>query len=207
MARVPPNKPSKHRKTPKSASNRPRESPTPSGSSATRSEQHERRDEETRSTERPLTQTPENQDNGGRRLNVSASTSSSSTSTCSSTPSSSTLPTVAALIPRVPRSDRDSSNRCLKPLNLASALNRVDPSVETSNIPRIDDFMQRLKTLFENQNQFFEKHMERAQRRENPAPPASKRLPKELLVSHRSFKLTLTTRPQLFEGWIALSTG
>ncbi|XP_068756053.1 uncharacterized protein [Montipora capricornis] len=50
--------------------------------------------------------------------------------------------------------------------------------------------MQRLETLFENQNQFFEKHM--AQRRENPAPPASKRLPKELLANVRDVYATLT---------------
>ena len=136
-----------------------------SGSTVTRSEQHGRRDEETCSTERP--QTPGNQDNGRQRLNVSASTSSSSTSTCFSTPSSSTPPTVAALIPRIPRSDRDSSNRCLEPLNLALARNRVDTSAETSNGPRIDDFMQRLESLFETQNQFFRKHIEWAQRQEN----------------------------------------
>ena len=187
MTRVPPNKPSKRRKTAKSTSNRSRESATTSGSSVTRSEQPERRDEEIRSTERPLTltdptQTAENQDNWGRRLNVSASTSSLSASTCSSTPSSSTPPIVGALIPRVPRSDLDRSNRCLEPLNLASALNRVNSSVETSNSPRIDDFMQRLEILFETQNQFFQKHMEGAQRRENVAPPASKRFSKELLV-------------------------
>ena len=68
MTRVPPNKPSKRRKTAKSTSNRSRESATTSGSSVTRSEQPERRDEEIRSTERPLTltdptQTAENQDN------------------------------------------------------------------------------------------------------------------------------------------------
>lgn len=178
MARVPPNKPSKHRETAKSASSQPRESASTSGSSVTRSEQHERRNEETRSTERPLTQTPESQENGERRLNVSTST--SSTSTCLSTPSS------AALIPRVPRSHHDTSNgrRYLEPLNLASALNRVDMSAETSNSLHIDDFMQRLETLSETQNQFFQKHMERVQRRENPAVPASKHLPKVLLVSH-----------------------
>ena len=193
MARVPPNKPSKQRKTVKSTSNLPRESATTSGSSVTRSEQPEKRDEEIRSTERPLTltdptQTPENQDNGGGRLNVSASTSSLSTSTCSSIPSSSTPPIVGALIPRVPRSDLvDSSNRCLEPLNLASALNRVYSSAETSNSPRIDDFMQRLETLFETgakTSSVFQKQMEGAQRRENLAPPASKRLPKELVVKY-----------------------
>ena len=68
VSRVPPNKPSKHRKTAKSTSSRSRESATTSGSSVTRSEQPERRDEEIRSTERPLTltdptQTAENQDN------------------------------------------------------------------------------------------------------------------------------------------------
>ena len=187
MTQVPPNKPSKHCKTAKSMSNRSRESATTSGSNVTRSEQPERCQEEIRLTERPLsltdpTQTPENQDNVGWRLNVSSSTSSLSTSMCSSTPTGLMPPIVGALIPRVRRSDLDSSNRCLEPLNLATALNRVYSSVETINSPCIDDLMQRLETLFETQNQFFQKHIEGAQRQENLAPLASKRLPKELLV-------------------------
>ena len=142
-------------------------------------EQHQSCDEEILSTERPLTltditQTPENQDNGGQRLNVSASTSSLSTSTCSSTPSSLTPPMVAALSQRVPRSNPDSQSRCLEPLNLASALNRECLSVEMSNSLRIDNLTLRLKTV--------ETHLQRVQRQENLAPKASKHLPKELLV-------------------------
>ena len=147
-------------------------------------EQHERCNEEILSTERPLTltdptQTPENQNNGGRMLNISASMSSLSTSMCSSTPSSLTPPTVTELIPR---SDPDSQNRCLEPLNLASMLNRVCSSVEMSNSLRIDNLMQRLETL-ETQNQLFQEQM--AQRQENLAPKAPKHLPKELLVKFK----------------------
>ena len=193
MGRVPPNKPSKHRK-PSSKSKR-----TPSNQSDHTERTVDRfystnslaeSDHEESEMDRASTSCSAGTPRENRRNNrdaESALTIATPLSIASTSPSNST-PVAATLIPRAP--GRNNTNRCLEELNL--------PSMQNSG--EAGDLVAKLEAFFESQRQSqedFNNRMEQRvleelrKERENAAPPPPKRLSKELTVSQFVLAITL----------------
>ena len=193
MGRVPPNKPSKHRKpnskSKRTPSNQPDNTERTVGrfysSNSLAESDHEEREMGRASTSSSAGTPRENRrDNRDAESTLTVATPLPITST---SPSSST-PVAATLIPRAP--GRNNTNRCLEELNLASMRNSGEAG----------DLVAKLEAFFETQRRSqedFNNRMEQRvleqlrKERENAAPPPPKRLSKELTVSQFVLAITL----------------
>ncbi|XP_068717266.1 NKAP family protein CG6066-like [Montipora capricornis] len=191
MGRLPPNKPSRHRKqNPKSnQTSRSQSSNTEravgrfySSHSLAESDHQER--EIDRASTSSTTGTPRE-----NRRDIDAESTLTITTPPPSTSTSSSNSTPVAIIPRAP--GRNNANRCLEQLNLAS----MRDSGETG------DLVAKLEAFFESQRQSqedFNNRMEHRvlkelrKERENTAPPPPKCLSKELTANVREVYKSLT---------------